>query len=169
MLNNMEHEKESQYTIKNFLPLIIIYSVIILFTGTKQFFYGFNIHNVMYDFMGIYFIVFSLFKIINLKGFAQAYSTYDIIAKHFTIYAYMYPFIELVLGIFYLMQFQLFMVNWATLLLMIISSIGVAYELAQKKEIMCACLGVVFKIPMTYVTLAEDLIMGIMAFLMLIY
>jgi hypothetical protein len=168
MLNNMEHEKESQYTIKNFLPLIIIYSIIILFTGTKQFFYGFNIHNAMYDFMGIYFIVFSLFKIINLKGFAEAYSMYDIIAKRFTVYAYLYPFIELLLGCFYLIRFQLLVTNWITLLLMIISSIGVAYELTQKKEITCACLGVVFKIPMTYVTLAEDLIMGIMALIMLI-
>ena len=83
MLNNMEHTKKSQYTIKNFLPLIIIYSIIIFFTGVKQYLYGFDIHNAMYDFMGVYFIVFSLFKIINLKGFAEAYSTYDIIAKRF--------------------------------------------------------------------------------------
>lgn len=164
----MEHEKENLYTIKNFLPLIIIMSLIMLFTGIKQYFYGFDIHSAMYDFMGIYFIVFSFFKIINLKGFAEAYSTYDIIAKRFTAYAYAYPFVELILGIFYLMRFQLFVVNVATLFLMVISSIGVAYELAQKKEIMCACLGVVFKIPMTYVTLTEDLIMGIMALLMLI-
>ncbi|HLC07355.1 MAG TPA: MauE/DoxX family redox-associated membrane protein [Candidatus Babeliales bacterium] len=154
---------------KNFLPLITIGSIIIFLTAAKQFFYGFDIHSAMYDFMGIYFIIFSLFKIINLKGFAEAYSTYDIIAKRSAAYAYMYPFIELILGLLYLMRFQLLITNWATLLLMAISSIGVAYELSQKKEIMCACLGVIFKIPMTYVTLAEDLIMGIMAFIMLIH
>ncbi|HJZ23034.1 MAG TPA: hypothetical protein VJ201_01120, partial [Candidatus Babeliales bacterium] len=76
---------------KNFLPLITIVSIIIFLTAAKQFFYGFDIHSAMYDFMGIYFIIFSLFKIINLKGFAEAYSTYDIIAKRSAAYAYMYP------------------------------------------------------------------------------
>ena len=52
---------------------------------------------------------------------------------------------------------------------MAISSIGVAIELSKKKEIMCACLGVVFKLPMTYVTLLEDLLMAAMALIMLIH
>ena len=52
---------------------------------------------------------------------------------------------------------------------MAIGSAGVALKLLQGQELMCACLGAVFKIPMTYVTLAEDLIMGLMALLMLIF
>jgi hypothetical protein len=168
MLNNSEPEKDKIYTIRNFLPLIILGAIIILFTLIKQMLYGLNLNNAMYDFMGSFFIIFSSFKIINLRGFAVAYSSYDIIAKRYLAYAYTYPFLELTLGICYLMRFQLIIASWVTLLLMIISSIGVAHELAQKKQIVCACLGAVFKIPMTYVTLAEDIIMGTMAFIMLI-
>lgn len=167
-MNNHDHKKDTIYTIRNFLPLIVLGAIIILFTLTKQVLYGFNLNNAMYDFMGSFFIIFSSFKIINLHGFAEAYSTYDIIAKRYGIYAYIYPFIEFILGVFYIMRFQLMPASWSTLLLMIVSSIGVAYELSQKKQIICACLGAVFKIPMTYVTLAEDIIMGIMAFIMLI-
>lgn len=159
----------SKHSLKAFLPLIIIFALIIALTVFKQMVYGFNGHAAMMDFMGIFFIVFGTFKIINLHGFAEAYSVYDIIAKRSRIYAYAYPFIELTLGALYLTRYQLPIANWITLILMVIGSIGVAFELAQGKEIPCACLGVVFTIPMTYVTLAEDILMGAMAALMLLF
>ncbi|CAN5192070.1 hypothetical protein BH09DEP1_BH09DEP1_0740 [soil metagenome] len=165
---NQNEMGQSTYTVKNFLPLIIIFSFIGAFTLLMQIVYGFNINTAMYDFMGAFFVVFGLFKIINLSGFAQAYTMYDIIAKRSKIYAHLYPFIELALGVMYLTRYQLLLANWITLILMIIGSIGIALELAKGKTIVCACLGVVFKIPMTYVTLAEDIIMGLMALIMLV-
>jgi hypothetical protein len=157
------------YTVKNFLPLITIISIVIAFTIARQLSAGFNLTNAMLDFMAAFFIIFATFKIINLAGFAMAYQEYDLIAKHSMLYAYAYPFIELALGLCYLFRFQVRIANWITLILMIIGSTGVAIELAKGREIMCACLGAVFKIPMTYVTLAEDLIMGSMALFMLIF
>lgn len=165
--NNMQ--SRNTYTIKNFLPLIAIFLLISAFTIIKQLLYGFNIHMAMIDFMGAQFVVFGLFKIINIHGFAQAYSMYDILAKRSTAYAYAYPFIELSLGIAYLLHFQLIIINLITVILMIIGSIGVALKLAQGKTIECACLGTVFKLPMTYITLAENMIMGLMAFSMLLW
>jgi len=167
--HDMEQEKKISYTIKDFLPLTVISIIVVVITIIKQAICGFEMSSAMYDFMGSYFIIFGTFKIINLKGFAEAYSTYDIIAKRFIFYAYMYPFLELLLGILYFFRIQLLAANYVTLFLMVISSIGVANELAQKKTIMCACLGVVFKIPMTYVTFAEDIIMALMALIMLLY
>ncbi len=35
----------------------------------------------MQDFMAAFFLVFSFFKMLDLKGFAESYSNYDIIAK----------------------------------------------------------------------------------------
>lgn len=156
------------YRLKDFLPLIVIFSLIISFTAIRQWYFGFGIANAMYDFMAAFFLIFGFFKIINLAGFAEAYSTYDIVAQRFFAYGYIYPFIEIILGLCYLLRYQLTLANWVTLLLMIISSIGVAIELRKQKEITCACLGAVFKIPMTYVTLAEDVIMGLMALIMLV-
>lgn len=156
------------YRLKDFMPLIIIISLIIAFTALRQWYFGFNMANAMYDFMAAFFLIFGLFKVINLAGFAEAYSTYDIVAQRFYAYGYIYPFIEIILGLCYLLRYQLKLANWITLLLMIISSIGVAIELRKQKEITCACLGAVFKIPMTYVTLAEDIIMGLMALTMLL-
>lgn len=160
---------KSVYTLKNFMPLILILSAVIGLTALLQLVRAHNIHEIMYDFMGLFFLVFSLFKISNISAFAEAYSTYDIIAKRSRVYGFLYPFIELTLGVMYLARFQLVIANWITLVAMIIGSIGVGYELAQKKTIVCACLGAVFKIPMTYVTLLEDVIMGAMALYMILY
>ena len=126
-----------------------------------------SVHTLMGNFMGGFFIVFSLFKMINLSGFADGYSTYDVLAKRSRGYALTYPFVELALGVAYLTAFAPALVNTVTLVLMIIGSIGVAQALREKRAIQCACLGTALKLPMTKVTLAEDVVMGLMALVML--
>jgi len=163
----MHEINQSPYTIKNFLPLIIILCLIVACTVILQLVYGFNITEALYDFMGVFFLVFGGFKAINLTGFVHAYREYDLIAKKSTLYAYLYPFLEVIVGIMYITRSQLIVANWISVILMAASSIGVITALVQRKDITCACLGDVFKIPMTYVTLAEDIIMGLMAFFML--
>ena len=165
-MNNRFHEAK-KYNIKTFLPLIFIFSFIILITLIHQLYYGWNMQEGMRIFMAAFFLVFGSFKVINLAGFAQAYSMYDLIAKKYFFYGYIYPFIELLLGFAYLFKYNLFITNIITIVLMLISAVGVFNELKKGAHITCACLGVVFKVPMTYVTLAEDLIMALMAAIML--
>jgi len=157
----------THYTLRDFLPLIVIFSTVLGLTILTQYIRGFSWFNAMSDFMGFFFIIFGSFKLVNLTGFVKAYKMYDIIAQHSTAYAYAYPFIELALGVAYLARLFPFTTNVITLIIMTISSIGVAIELAKGKTIICACLGALFTIPMTYVTLAEDILMAGMALLML--
>jgi hypothetical protein len=154
--------------IKDFIPLIIIFSLIALMTLVHQMYYGWSLRSGMRIIMASFFIIFGLCKVINLAGFAKAYSMYDLIAKQFYWYGYVYPFLELGLGIAYLYNWRPIFTNSTTLLLMLVSAAGVLNELHKGAQITCACLGAVFKIPMTYVTLAEDLIMAIMAAVMLL-
>lgn len=159
-----------RYSLRDFLPLIIIFACIIMFTLVRQFIAGdWQLLESMQDFMAAFFIIFGTFKIINWHGFAEAYATYDILAQRSTIYAYAYPLIELGLGFAYLFRIYPIATNSITFIVMIISSIGVALELLKKRSIMCACLGVVFKIPMTYVTLFEDIVMAGMSLGMLLH
>lgn len=121
------------------------------------------------NFMAGFFLVFSFFKLLNLKGFADAYATYDLLAAKSRTYALAYPFIELALGLAF--TFRLFptIANVLTLALMLFGSLGVARALLQKRRIQCACLGTVLNLPMTHITLAEDLLMATMAALMLAF
>ncbi len=159
---------KERYTIKDFLPLIAIFTGIIILSilWVNAFQGGFM--RWMEVFMGLFFVVFGFFKVFNLKGFADAYRMYDVIAMKYPKYGYVYPFIELALGALYLIGVFSLFTNMVTLFVMSISAVGVYLKLKKKEKIMCACLGVVFKVPMTWVTLTEDLLMALMAGVMLL-
>ncbi len=125
-------------------------------------------HEWMSDFMAGFFLVFSFFKLLNLSGFAQAYRGYDLIAAKSAAYAWTYPFIELALGVAYLTRWQPQVTHWATLAVMLVSAAGVLNALRKRQLIECACLGTVFKLPMSKVTLIEDLSMALMSLAMLV-
>lgn len=121
----------------------------------------------MNHFMAGFFIVFSFFKFLDIRAFADSYAMYDVIAKKWKGYGYLYPFIELLLGIAYLTAFNPTLTNSITVVVMSISSIGVMQSVVRKQKIRCACLGAVFNLPMSTVTIIEDVLMVIMAASML--
>lgn len=121
----------------------------------------------MLNFMAGFFLVFSAFKFLNLSGFADSYASYDRLAKRWHAYGYVYPFLELVLGLAFLFRIMPTATNVATIVLMGFSSLGVLDAVRQKRAIPCACLGTVLKLPMSTITLVEDVGMVVMAGLML--
>lgn len=125
-------------------------------------------NEAMLDFMGLFFIVFSFFKILDLKGFSESFSMYDPLAKVFPLYGWIYPFIETALGILFLMRLDIPIALVLTLVILGITTIGVTRTLLNKKSIQCACLGTALKLPMTEATFIENAIMIVMAVLMLI-
>lgn len=126
-----------------------------------------NWMHFMHSFMAGFFIVFSFFKLLNIKGFANSYAMYDIVAKKIPMYGFIYPFIELGLGIAYLIDFNPKFTNITTLIVMSVSIIGVIDSNLNKRKIKCACLGSVFNLPMSTITIIEDLVMILMALFML--
>jgi hypothetical protein len=129
---------------------------------------GFDWMRAMANFMGGFFVAFSFFKLLNLRGFVDAYQTYDVLARPVRAYGYVYPFIELGLGVAFLLRVAPVATNIVTLVVMVVSAIGVTQALLQKRRIQCACLGTVFNLPMTKVTFLEDALMAGMALVMLV-
>jgi copper chaperone CopZ len=107
-------------------------------------------------FMGGFFLSFSYFKLINLKAFAESYAMYDVVAKRFPGWGYIYAFTEAALGLAYITGFHPLLTNVVTLAVMCISIIGVLQSVLNKRKIQCACLGAVFNLPMSTVTVIED-------------
>ena len=122
----------------------------------------------MLDFMGLFFIVFSFFKMLDLKGFTRSFSMYDPIAKKVPFYGKIYPFIETVLGVLFLMRLEIDIALMVTLVVLGVTTIGVTKTLLDKKSIRCACLGTALKLPMTEATFIENAIMIVMAVFMLL-
>ena len=121
----------------------------------------------MLDFMGLFYIVFGFFKMLDLKGFPESFKMYDPLAKRLPIYGWIYPFIETALGIMFLMRYEVNIALIMTLVVLGITTIGVSKTLIDKKSIRCACLGTALKLPMTEATLIENTLMITMAALML--
>ena len=142
-------------------PLILILSYISLTSIIINF--GRSLDDLMMDFMGIFFIVFSFFKFLDYKSFPNSFAMYDPLAKALPLYGWIYPFIETILGLMFLFRFQLFTSIIITILLLSITTYGVVNVLKNKQTIQCACLGTAIKLPMTIATLIENGIMIIMA------
>jgi copper chaperone CopZ len=150
-------------------PLLLVFAYLIGIVALVEFTTGrFEWMRAMANFMGGFFLVFSFFKLLNLRGFVDAYQTYDVVARPVRTYGYLYPFIELSLGIAYVVRFAPAVTNIVTLVVMLVSVVGVTQALLQKRRIQCACLGTVFNLPMTKVTFVEDALMASMAVAMLV-
>ena len=155
-------------SITTYRPLLLIVAFIIGVTLLVQYpFDQFSGMLWMRHFMAAFFIVFAFFKFLDLKGFAQSFKMYDILAARSTTWAYLYPFVELSLGILYLINVAPILTNWLTIIILGIGSVGVIQSNLNKKQIKCACLGTVFNLPMSTVTIVEDLSMVLMAAVML--
>jgi hypothetical protein len=126
-----------------------------------------SLHETMRYFMAGFFLCFSFFKLLNLRAFANAYAGYDLLAARWQGWGLIYPFVELALGFAYLANFAPKLTNWITLLVMGFSAIGVIRAVMSKTKIQCACLGTVFQLPMSTVTIVEDVGMVLMAAAML--
>lgn len=163
-------EEEIKSFFATYKPILLVFAYILGTTILAEAYDGtFSWMNWMRYFMAGFFLVFSFFKLLDVPSFAASYSSYDIVAKKWLGWGYVYPFAELLLGLLFLLNFNMVITNSATLILMSISSIGVIQSLMAKRKIKCACLGAVFNLPMSTITLIEDFLMIGMSAYMIIY
>ena len=156
--------KESK--IKQLKPLFIILGYIFIASILLNY-KNWNLTNAMLDFMGLFYIVFSFFKILDIKGFSMSFKMYDPFAKKAPIYASIYPFIEVLLGVMFLTRYEVNIALAITVIVLGVTTIGVTQTLLNKRAIKCACLGTTLNLPMTEATFIENALMIIMALILL--
>ena len=151
----------------DYIPLLIVFG----FIGLSSWILVSLTENMLLTWlnaiMGFFFLFFSLFKLINLQGFKDGYSDYDLIAMRFKGWGYLYPFIELALGVLFLLQIVSTSLYVVTIAVSALAVLSVAIKLARHEKFMCMCLGTTLKVPLTTVTLIEYGLMGAMAIWML--
>lgn len=153
----------------SYKPLLIVVSYLVGVTLLLEFSSGMFLPDTwMANFMAGFFLIFSFFKMLDIPGFANAYRRYDLVAAKSKHYAYAFPFIELGLGIAYLLKPDSPITHLSTAIIMFVSLVGVVKAVSGKKKIQCACLGTGFNLPMSTVTIIEDGVMLLMALIMLI-
>lgn len=148
--------------LKQLFPLFLIFGFIIDTTVLIHW-STWNMTAMMYYFMGMFFMVFSFFKMLDIKGFQASFKMYDPLTAAWPAYGFIYPFIEFALGACYIRDFVPDWVLWITIVILGITNVGVVKTLLKKRAIQCACLGSVLKLPMTEATFIENAIMIVMA------
>jgi hypothetical protein len=159
-------------TWKSYTPLLVIFLVLIVSSLMASLgnsgLASFSLFNMIIYFMTGFFLTFASFKLLDLKGFAHGYSTYDILASRVPGYGYMYPFIELGFGLMMLAGIHTPALLWTEVGVMVFSGIGVSIKIAKGEKFQCACLGTFLKVPLTYITLIEDFGMAILALILIV-
>lgn len=159
----MEHTETAPTTWKDWWPLVITFAVIAALTVSFAVPSDDRLYTASMYGMGFFFVFFALFKLIDLRAFAAGYAEYDLISRRLFSWGYIYPFIELALGILYLNSVDQTWLHSTTIVLSGIICTGVFKKLLRKERVKCLCLGTVLKIPLTTVSLFEYLLMGVMA------
>ncbi|MBB5394367.1 heavy-metal-associated domain-containing protein [Mucilaginibacter sp. AK015] len=152
---------------ETYKPVLLIFGYISLLSVLVSATFGIGWMAGMRIFMSGFFLVFSFFKMLDIAGFAESYAMYDLVAKKIRAWGYIYVFIELALGVAYAINFNPLITNIITLVVMSVSIIGVLQSVLNKRKIKCACLGAVFNLPMSTVTIIEDALMIAMSAVML--
>ncbi|MBS1903295.1 MAG: heavy-metal-associated domain-containing protein [Bacteroidetes bacterium] len=160
-------QAETPAGLRAYYPLGLVLGYIIGIVLLQQVVRGYSAERLMSDFMGGFFLSFSFFKLLDLRGFAASYSSYDIITKRWLGFGYIYPFIELGFGIGFLFFPQTLWLYSASLAVMSVSIVGVIESVTNKRTIKCACLGTVFNLPMGTITILEDGLMIVMSVAMI--
>ncbi len=162
-------DEEDKSWISTYRPVLLIFAYVTGITLLVEIGQGgFVLMRWMNHFMAGFFLVFSFFKLLNLKGFAESYAMYDIVAKKWNGWGYVYAFTELALGLAFLTGFNPILTNSITFVVMTVSLIGVVQSVLNKHKIKCACLGDVFNLPMSTITIIEDGLMIAMSGIMLL-
>lgn len=160
-----QEASNKSHSLNRLAPLFAVFAGIIAVSLYRQVADGPNLMMWMMDFMGVFLVTFGVFKLFDLKSFVVSFRTYDLLAKRFKAYAYAFPFIEIGLGVMYLMGMMYWWQNTLALLIAVVGAWSAVLVLQNKdkaEETVCVCLGTVFKLPMTWVTFLENALMGLM-------
>jgi glutaredoxin len=113
--------------------------------------------------------VLAILKLQNLETFSSMFLGYDLLARRWVPYAYIYPFAEALAGILMVAGALAWLSIPVALFIGGIGAVSVFKAVyVEKRELKCACVGGNSNVPLGFVSLTENLMMVAMAAWMLL-
>jgi hypothetical protein len=113
--------------------------------------------------------VLAILKLQDIEKFSSMFLGYDLLARRFVPYAYIYPFAEAGAGILMIAGVLTWLAAPLALFIGGIGAVSVFHAVyVQKRDIKCACVGGSANVPLGFVSLTENLMMVAMAIWMLL-
>ncbi len=160
-----EDEKEIGFrkTLHIYTPLILLVLLSTLGGVFTTFLTTKTISDFLMSSMGYFITVIGLLKIVDIKTFSEMFKQYDPLAKFVPVYASLYPLIETTLGMLILMRLFMVQAHLAVICIYSITTIGILISMRNKRKLDCGCLGGGAKLPLSKVTVVENVAMIAMA------
>lgn len=115
-------------------------------------------------FIGFSMAVLALLKLQNIESFATMFLNYDLLAKRWVRYSYLYPFAEGLAGILMIAGALAWLSVPVALFIGTVGAISVFKAVyVDRRELKCACVGGSSNVPLGFVSLTENLMMIAMA------
>jgi len=116
-----------------------------------------------------WFVAFSMcglayLKLRDIESFSTMFLNYDLLAKRWVRYSYLYPFGEGLAGVLMIAGVVLWLAIPVALFIGMIGGVSVFYAVyIQKRELKCACVGGDSNVPLGFISLTENIFMVGMA------
>jgi glutaredoxin len=115
-------------------------------------------------FIGFSMVVLALLKLQNIESFATMFLNYDLLAKRWVPYSYLYPFAEGLAGVLMVAGALTWLSVPIALFIGTVGAVSVFKAVyVDKRELKCACVGGASNVPLGFVSLTENVMMVAMA------
>jgi glutaredoxin len=150
----------------SYVPVIALFAMAALMAGAISWLTMGTIVSLMtiQTFIAVAMCLLAVPKLQDIDSFATMFLGYDLLARRWLPYAYVYPFAEGLAGVLMLAR----TLDWVSVpVALFIGSVGavsVFYAVyVQKRDIKCACVGGSSRVPLGVVSLIENVMMVAMA------
>ena len=150
----------------SYRPVIVLFGMTLLMALAASF----AVHGTPFTLRaGEWFIAFSmtvlaLLKLQNVETFATMFLNYDLLAKRWVPYSYVYPFAEGLAGILMIAGALTWLSVPVALFIGTVGAVSVFKAVyVDRRELKCACVGGSSNVPLGFVSLIENLMMIAMA------
>ena len=115
-------------------------------------------------FIGFSMVVLALLKLQNVETFSTMFLNYDLLAKRWVAYGYVYPFAEALAGVLMIAGALTWLSVPVALFIGTVGGVSVFKAVyIDKRELKCACVGGSSNVPLGFVSLLENVMMVAMA------
>jgi glutaredoxin len=153
-------------TATSYRPVIVLFSLTALLALAASYAVSGDAFTVRAAewFIGFSMVVLALLKLQNVESFATMFLNYDLLAKRWVPYSYIYPFAEGFAGLLMVAGALTWLSVPVALFIGSIGAVSVFYAVyVQKRELKCACVGGSSNVPLGFISLTENLMMVAMA------
>ena len=157
-------------TLRTYAPLLSIFALIVLYALVQALFLreSVTILRVFRDLMTAFFVLFGVLEAVTLPSFSKTFASYDPIAKRLPGYALAYPFLLLLFGMLMYLGIWIPVVAALTAMIFAVQTYGIIPVIRSGESVQCACIGTAFALPLSWVTVVENMAMIVMATVMFV-